>query len=292
MWSPSSSSQHWCSRERSELLQEGMEAGPRNRVAMCLLERLAEAIQAQEPLQAIVVLPAHPEGSLEDPSVRALMHYQYGTTSRDTLGAGGFLNQLQHRVGPHVDLAQHIGFFCLHQHGFTPDGRAVLSQVYVHSKLLLVDDQVAVVGSANINDRSMLGSRDSEVCVRVAAEQHEPVGGFRERLCRVHLGLPQDAPVPIPGLLQQWHQVAASNTCALSKAFQAIPGPQLPTVLSWSRAQERDLASKLWSEAERERIASQVRGFATLFPHQFLANQDLAPRLGDVEFLVPRETFL
>ena len=30
-------------------------------------------------------------------------------------------------------------------------------QIYVHDKLLIVDDRVCVIGSANINDRSMLG---------------------------------------------------------------------------------------------------------------------------------------
>ena len=37
--------------------------------------------------------------------------------------------------------------------------------VYVHSKLMIVDDRKVIIGSANINDRSMLGDRDSEVCV-------------------------------------------------------------------------------------------------------------------------------
>lgn len=36
-------------------------------------------------------------------------------------------------------------------------------QVYVHSKIMIVDDCTTIIGSANINDRSLLGSRDSEV---------------------------------------------------------------------------------------------------------------------------------
>lgn len=36
-------------------------------------------------------------------------------------------------------------------------------QVYVHSKVMIVDDCTVLIGSANINDRSLLGSRDSEV---------------------------------------------------------------------------------------------------------------------------------
>ncbi len=30
---------------------------------------------------------------------------------------------------------------------------------------MIVDDEVVIIGSANINDRSMLGSRDSEIAV-------------------------------------------------------------------------------------------------------------------------------
>ena len=36
-------------------------------------------------------------------------------------------------------------------------------QVYVHSKVMIIDDCISLIGSANINDRSLLGSRDSEV---------------------------------------------------------------------------------------------------------------------------------
>ena len=39
----------------------------------------------------------------------------------------------------------------------------LLLQVYVHSKVMITDDNTALVGSANINDRSLLGLRDCEV---------------------------------------------------------------------------------------------------------------------------------
>lgn len=43
----------------------------------------------------------------------------------------------------------------------------VTELIYVHSKLLIVDDHLVICGSANINDRSMLGKRDSEIAVIV-----------------------------------------------------------------------------------------------------------------------------
>ncbi|KAL8233757.1 hypothetical protein R6Q59_019857, partial [Mikania micrantha] len=39
------------------------------------------------------------------------------------------------------------------------DGPIVTSQVYVHSKLMIVDGRITIIGSANINDRSLLGHR-------------------------------------------------------------------------------------------------------------------------------------
>ena len=37
--------------------------------------------------------------------------------------------------------------------------------IYVHSKMMVVDDSYVIIGSANINQRSMAGSRDTEICV-------------------------------------------------------------------------------------------------------------------------------
>jgi phosphatidylserine/phosphatidylglycerophosphate/cardiolipin synthase-like enzyme len=39
----------------------------------------------------------------------------------------------------------------------------VTELIYIHSKLMIVDDRLVICGSANINDRSLLGNRDSEV---------------------------------------------------------------------------------------------------------------------------------
>lgn len=37
--------------------------------------------------------------------------------------------------------------------------------LYIHSKLMIVDDRNVIIGSANINDRSLKGPRDSEIAV-------------------------------------------------------------------------------------------------------------------------------
>ncbi len=40
--------------------------------------------------------------------------------------------------------------------------------IYVHSKLMIVDDSYLLVGSANVNQRSLDGDRDSELAIGVS----------------------------------------------------------------------------------------------------------------------------
>jgi len=82
-------------------------------------------------------------------------------------------------------------------------GRFLLTeQVYVHSKLMIVDDAIAIIGSANINDRSLQGNGDTEIAAVLVDEEHDErdLGGvkvvtrtfareLRKALWSKHLGL-------------------------------------------------------------------------------------------------------
>lgn len=52
-------------------------------------------------------------------------------------------------------------------------GKLVTEIIYIHSKLMIVDDRMAICGSANINDRSLLGQRDSEFCLVIQDTEEE-----------------------------------------------------------------------------------------------------------------------
>ncbi|KAI5783099.1 hypothetical protein FPQ18DRAFT_382232 [Pyronema domesticum] len=60
-------------------------------------------------------------------------------------------------------------------------------ELYVHAKLLIVDDERMIVGSSNINDRSQSGDHDSELSAVV--KHKETVKGLRMQLWMEHLGL-------------------------------------------------------------------------------------------------------
>jgi phospholipase D1/2 len=54
-----------------------------------------------------------------------------------------------------------LKFYSLRQHGCTQEKLPLTEILYIHSKLMIVDDKRMIIGSANINDRSLNGDRDS-----------------------------------------------------------------------------------------------------------------------------------
>ncbi|KAI8886590.1 phospholipase D/nuclease [Backusella circina FSU 941] len=78
----------------------------------------------------------------------------------------------------------------------------VTEELYIHAKLLIADDSIVIMGSANLNDRSQCGDRDSEVALIVedndfiqSKMNNKPyqAGRFaatlRRQLWKEHLGL-------------------------------------------------------------------------------------------------------
>ncbi|KAI3743942.1 hypothetical protein L1987_57014 [Smallanthus sonchifolius] len=70
--------------------------------------------------------------------------------------------------------------------------------IYVHSKGMIVDDEYVIIGSANINQRSMEGTRDTKIAMGAyqphntwARKHMDPRGqiyGYRMSLWAEHLG--------------------------------------------------------------------------------------------------------
>ena len=62
----------------------------------------------------------------------------------------------------------------------------------MHSKVMVVDDHSMIVGSANINDRSMNGCRDSELAVMIESEneKNETVWDYRRKTWKEHFAIP------------------------------------------------------------------------------------------------------
>lgn len=102
------------------------------------------------------------EGEVGGPSgtsLHAITHWNYASISS---GKDGILNRLQ-EAGV-TEPQKYISFYGLRNHSVL-NNEPITELIYVHSKLMIVDDKIIICGSANINDRSLIGKRDSEVAV-------------------------------------------------------------------------------------------------------------------------------
>ncbi|KAI0900153.1 phospholipase D/nuclease [Annulohypoxylon nitens] len=128
----------------------------------------------------------------------------------------------------------------------------VSEELYIHSKVLIADDRLVICGSANLNDRSQLGTHDSEIAVVI--EDPEPVDSMmngrpytasrfatslRRQLWRKHLGLLPD---------QRWDEPTANWT----------PVDRDPQQYDWGSRADRLVEDplsedfrRLWTETAR-----------------------------------------
>lgn len=176
-----------------------------NRIGDALVERIIRAFNEGKQWKAIILIPLVPgfESSVDKPdgsSVRVVMQCQYMSISR---GPSCLFAKLR-KYG--IDPDNYIQFFSLRKWGSIGRDRSLVTeQLYIHAKTMVVDDRHAIIGSANINERSMRGHRDSEVAAMVRDREtitstmngeKYVVGKFphtlRLRLMREHLGIGVD----------------------------------------------------------------------------------------------------
>ncbi|KAM0251134.1 hypothetical protein ACHAQJ_008304 [Trichoderma viride] len=121
----------------------------------------------------------------------------------------------------------------------------VSEQLYIHTKLLIADDRLVICGSANLNDRSQLGTHDSEIAVVIEGpptlgswmngEQYaasEFASSLRRQIFRKHLGLLPDQRWDQPN--QNWLPVtdAPNDYDWGSSADRLVEDPLSPEFLS------------------------------------------------------------
>ena len=167
--------------------------------------------------------------------------------------------------------------------------------VYVHSKIMIVDDRKAIIGSANINDRSMLGDRDSEVAVMI--EDVDSVDGnmngigykmgkfahsLRCDLLKEHLGLVGksedefDIRINDPladSFIKDVHDRAETNTRMFLEAFGQglLPREDVKDFEAFQRYKDIPLPHENTPQAEK--ILRQIKGTLVNHPGTFLMKE-------------------
>lgn len=173
--------------------------------------KIVSKIEAGEKFTVYIVVPMWPEGIPESGSVQAILDWQRRTIEmmyKDII-------QALRAKGLEEDPRNYLTFFCLGNREVKKEGEYEPSEkpdpdtdyiraqearrfmIYVHTKMMIVDDEYIIIGSANINQRSMDGARDSEIAMGGYQPYHlstrQPargqIHGFRMSLWYEHLGM-------------------------------------------------------------------------------------------------------
>tara|TARA_R110002050_G_scaffold282049_1_gene429825 strand:- start:1994 stop:4417 length:2424 start_codon:yes stop_codon:yes gene_type:complete len=187
--------------------------------------------------------------------------------------------------------------------------KLVTEQVYVHAKLMIIDDRYIICGSANINDRSMMGDRDSELCIVTNEPSHKcetviwdgmsvkvsPLAhSLRKRLFRDYLGLSEEEDNLVVDPLSDstykllWKEQSRRNTEIYSAIFPFIPNNVSSVDMLFKCG---EYPGCVVNHSEKHRIKD-LKGFVTDFPMNFLELDHLSPPVGSAEYMVPRVTFV
>lgn len=166
--------------------EKGVACPSSNQLIAELAGAIGKAIYAQRPFHVYLVLPEHPEGKLEEDGTasqgwwamqgvkraqNSLINRINATIVAKNRKAWGLAQQPTTNEAIHDLLVIHdlqdkwrdyLTVLNLRNFGRTAS-TVVTEMIYVHSKLLIVDDAVAILGSANINDRSLNGNGDTEL---------------------------------------------------------------------------------------------------------------------------------
>ncbi|KAL6648909.1 hypothetical protein ACP70R_013133 [Stipagrostis hirtigluma subsp. patula] len=189
------------------------DVGANNLIPIEIALKIANKIYANERFSAYIVIPMWPEGNPTGTPTQRILYWQKKTME--------MMYAIIYRALKEVGLdgqyepQDYLNFFCLGNReaedtpstsggpvsAGNPQDQARKNRrfmVYVHSKGMIVDDEYVIIGSANINQRSMEGTRDTEIAMGAYQPQHTwantlsaPRGqifGYRMSLWAEHIG--------------------------------------------------------------------------------------------------------
>lgn len=242
-------------------------------VAAEVAEKICAKIRANERFAVYVNVPLFPEGAPDSGAVQEILSHQRKTVTLITSRVAKAIKE----TNSDTSISDWFNMFCLVNreseeggkgNGGTTPLEKTLSEsrrfmIYLHSKFAIFDDTVGIIGSANINSRSMDGSRDTEIAIMAWQPEHVATGsiGYSET------GL-QEPSLPLG-------DVAAFRASVWSEHFgEYVPEFENPSSLECVR-KVRQLASRNWnhfSDDESGPVTDMPHGHMALYPYEFDEN--------------------
>ncbi|KAK6263024.1 hypothetical protein QUC31_008840 [Theobroma cacao] len=189
--------------------------GANNLIPMEIALKIANKIRSNERFSAYILIPMWPEGVTTSTPIQRILFWQHKTMQMmyDIVYKALVEVGLENKYEPQ----DFLNFFCLGNReainggdsldprsSFASNSPQALAQknrrfmIYIHSKGMIVDDEYVIIGSANINQRSMEGTRDTEIAMGAYQPHHAgstkpynshgQVYGYRMSLWAEHIG--------------------------------------------------------------------------------------------------------
>lgn len=193
----------------SHMWHECRDAKAGNLVPLEIALKIEEKIRNGERFVAYILIPMFPEGRPADKVIQEIIHWQFRSMQMMYTRVAAAIRQ----AGIEAHPQDYLLFLCLGKKEASecvppelvtpqePENALAFNNrrhmIYVHSKMAIFDDEYIIVGSANINDRSLSGNRDTEIAVGAYQPNYTgtgetlpngDVGVFRRALWAEHMG--------------------------------------------------------------------------------------------------------
>ena len=266
----------------------------KNEVTYYLRKRIEKAYENNENFKVYIMIPLlkdfpfHFEDDLSIMMYEPLVKYTYKTLNRNN--GLSLIEQLEKKMGD--KWKNYIGFYSLRNH-ILANEVPMTEIIYIHSKLLIVDDIKVLIGSPNINDRSLLGNRDSEIAILVEEKKEDNfiMNGnkyqasklaveLRKKLMAEFLGIDMNDTILIDpvsnDLFNFMNSRARNNTEIYRNLFKCFPDDVYTSYRIYNEAQkkkEEEWPNVFLNKYIRER--NNIKGFIVEFPLNFLKDEKM-----------------
>ena len=191
--------------------EEGNDTLAHHIVPTEIARKICDKINAGEDFKAYILIPMFPEGIPSSMPIQEILQWQFRSMQSMYRKVARAIQENGSESHP----KDYLKFFCLGKRegpedvpvdelGEPEEGsqpatiRSTLRHcIYVHSKMTIIDDDYVLIGSANINQRSLAGERDTEIAIggyqpnHTVEDEGDPRGDihtYRMALWAAHFG--------------------------------------------------------------------------------------------------------